>query len=112
MCSLTGGSYVAPMRDDALINYFKLFLATGVRERRKLLVSGADAGCDNVGNRPSCLCHKRAIAIGYVCSVCLSVFCYRVDACMMCGQRFVGPTPTGARVQPIPKGGDPADARK
>lgn len=40
--------------------------------------------------RASCFCHKRPIDIGFVCSVCLSIFCEKLPACITCGADFSG----------------------
>ena len=37
--------------------------------------------------RASCFCHKRPVSVGFVCSVCLSIFCERRAACA-CGADF------------------------
>lgn len=36
----------------------------------------------------TCMCHRRPLHMGYVCSVCLSVFCEAVPACLTCGAEF------------------------
>jgi len=38
--------------------------------------------------RASCFCHKRPLSIGYVCSVCLSIFCKQLPQCAICGTTF------------------------
>ena len=40
--------------------------------------------------RASCFCHKRSIDIGFVCSVCLSIFCEKLPHCITCGADFMG----------------------
>lgn len=38
--------------------------------------------------RASCFCHRRPIDQGFVCSVCLSVYCERLPECTTCGTSF------------------------
>ena len=42
----------------------------------------------SVDLRASCFCHKRIIDFGFVCSVCLSIFCEKLGACTTCGTEF------------------------
>ena len=44
----------------------------------------------SVDFRASCFCHKQPIDVGYVCSVCLSIFCEQLPACITCGADFSG----------------------
>ncbi|KAI9836472.1 MAG: hypothetical protein M1819_001504 [Sarea resinae] len=41
----------------------------------------------NVDFRAACFCHKRVVDVGYVCSICLSIFCQPPAAgeCLTCG---------------------------
>jgi transcription initiation factor TFIIH subunit 3 len=45
-------------------------------------------GIPVVDSRASCFCHKRPLELGFVCSVCLSVFCRFCAVCPTCGSRF------------------------
>lgn len=38
--------------------------------------------------RAACFCHKQVVDIGYVCSVCLSIFCKPVTVCPTCHTSF------------------------
>uniref|UniRef100_A0A7S0RY66 General transcription and DNA repair factor IIH subunit TFB4 n=1 Tax=Chlamydomonas leiostraca TaxID=1034604 RepID=A0A7S0RY66_9CHLO len=38
--------------------------------------------------RASCFCHKQPVDVGYVCSVCLSIFCQPTNDCAICGTQF------------------------
>lgn len=42
----------------------------------------------HVDFRAACFCHKKVIDIGYVCSVCLSIFCEKIPECTTCGSAF------------------------
>ena len=81
---ITRGAYVKPTRGDGLLQY--LLSTAGVDlYSRKYMKLPAARGIDF---RASCFCHKRPVAVGFVCSVCLSIFCERVDACQTCGADF------------------------
>ncbi|WWC92533.1 uncharacterized protein L201_007492 [Kwoniella dendrophila CBS 6074] len=43
---------------------------------------------DAVGFRAVCFCHHKTLDIGFVCSVCLSIFCEPRPVCLMCKTRF------------------------
>jgi len=45
-------------------------------------------GQDRVDLRAACFCHKRPVDEGYVCSVCLSIFCTPRATCGTCGVAF------------------------
>lgn len=42
----------------------------------------------SVDFRASCFCHQKLIDTGYVCSVCLSVFCAQTETCTTCDAKF------------------------
>ncbi len=41
----------------------------------------------SIDMRGACFCHRRSIDVGFVCSVCLSVFCEFKPICGTCGAR-------------------------
>lgn len=38
--------------------------------------------------RAACFCHKRLLDVGFVCSICLSIYCQFVPKCATCHTRF------------------------
>jgi len=38
--------------------------------------------------RAACFCHKRLVEVGFVCSVCLSIYCQFMPKCLTCQTRF------------------------
>jgi len=81
---LTGGSYVSPSRRDALLQYLAMcFLAPGAI--RNILALPMQ---ERVDLRAACFCHKDIVDIGYVCSVCLSIFCAPKPVCTTCRTKF------------------------
>ncbi|KAI9313810.1 TFIIH subunit Tfb4/p34 [Dichotomocladium elegans] len=43
---------------------------------------------DQVDFRAACFCHKKIVDIGYVCSVCLSIYCSWSPVCSTCKTKF------------------------
>lgn len=87
---ITKGAYVKPVKGEGLLQYL-LSTASVDLHSRKFLKLPATRGVDF---RASCFCHKRPIASGFVCSVCLSIFCETRDACDTCGADFTATAAT------------------
>ena len=49
---------------------------------------GARLKMSKVDFRATCFCHRTMIDIGFVCSVCLSIFCKKMKICMTCQTDF------------------------
>lgn len=81
---LTSGYYFNIHNTDDLkkIILARLLVDTSLREEMKL------PRLATVSNKATCFCHKRLISVGYVCSVCLSVFCEPSSLCQVCGVTF------------------------
>ncbi|KAJ2778887.1 RNA polymerase II transcription factor B subunit 4 [Coemansia interrupta] len=45
-------------------------------------------GNERTDFRATCFCHKRIVDIGFVCSVCLSIFCRMTPVCSTCHTKF------------------------
>ncbi|KAJ2702650.1 RNA polymerase II transcription factor B subunit 4 [Coemansia spiralis] len=45
-------------------------------------------GNELIDFRATCFCHKRVVDIGFVCSVCLSIFCQMAPVCSTCQTKF------------------------
>ncbi|KIY74425.1 Tfb4-domain-containing protein [Cylindrobasidium torrendii FP15055 ss-10] len=81
---LTGGSYIYLERRDALLQYLVMTFLSSPSVRKILSVPTQD----KVDFRAACFCHKNIVDIGFVCSVCLSIFCKPVPVCSTCRTKF------------------------
>lgn len=81
---ITGGVYLKPQLLDGLFQYLSTVFATDLYSRGFLQLP-KPAGVDF---RASCFCHKNTIDMGYICSVCLSIFCKHQKKCSTCGSTF------------------------
>ncbi|KAF7840301.1 general transcription and DNA repair factor IIH subunit TFB4-like [Senna tora] len=79
---ITGGIYYRPPQLDGLFQYLSMVFATDLHSRAFLRLPKS-VGVDF---RASCFCHKQTIDMGYVCSVCLSIFCEHHQKCSTCGK--------------------------
>jgi transcription initiation factor TFIIH subunit 3 len=78
-CDITGGIYFKLPPTGLLQHLFWLFLP-GVKDRKKLALPDRPP----VDYRASCFCHHNLVDVGFVCSVCLSVFCKFSPICSTC----------------------------
>ncbi|KAJ7178361.1 TFIIH subunit Tfb4/p34 [Mycena crocata] len=81
---LTGGSYIFLERRDALLQYLIMSFLPPLSIRKTLSVPTQE----QVDFRAACFCHKNIIDIGFVCSVCLSIFCQPLPVCTTCRTKF------------------------
>ncbi|EEC72394.1 hypothetical protein OsI_05675 [Oryza sativa Indica Group] len=81
---ITGGVYLKPQELNGLFQYLAAVFATDLHSRTFLRLPKT-LGVDF---RASCFCHKKTIDMGYVCSVCLSIFCKYHKKCSTCGSEF------------------------
>ncbi|KAG5524747.1 hypothetical protein RHGRI_031427 [Rhododendron griersonianum] len=78
---ITGGVYLKPQQLDGLFQYLSTVFASDLYSRNFLQLP-KPVGVDF---RASCFCHKNTIDMGYICSVCLSIFCKHHKNCSTCG---------------------------
>ncbi|CAL1616615.1 unnamed protein product [Knipowitschia caucasica] len=83
-CDITGGLYLKIPQKAALAQYL-LWVFLPDLEQRSQLVLPPPA---HVDYRAACFCHRNLIEIGYVCSVCLSIFCNFSPICTTCETAF------------------------
>ncbi|XP_043713115.1 general transcription and DNA repair factor IIH subunit TFB4-like isoform X2 [Telopea speciosissima] len=99
---ITGGVYLKPQLPDGLFQYLSTVFATDLLSRNFLRLP-KPAGVDF---RASCFCHKKTIDMGYICSVCLSIFCKHHKKCSTCGSVFgqaLGDTTSTVRKRKTPE---------
>src|ERR1700761_7346129 len=82
----TGGIYMA-LDDNSrpgLLQYLMFAYLPDQAARAHLVVPGEGEGVDF---RAACFCHRRIVNIGFVCSICLSIFCEPLqdNICLTCG---------------------------
>ncbi|KAF4621238.1 hypothetical protein D9613_000421 [Agrocybe pediades] len=81
---LTGGAYLYLERREALLQYLIMAFLPSPSIRKVLAVPTQD----KIDFRAACFCHKNIVDIGYVCSVCLSIFCQPLPVCSTCRTKF------------------------
>ncbi|KIJ67969.1 hypothetical protein HYDPIDRAFT_25422 [Hydnomerulius pinastri MD-312] len=81
---LTDGSYIYLERRDALLQYLIMTFLSPPSIRKVIAVPKQD----KIDFRAACFCHKNIVDIGFVCSVCLSIFCQPVPVCSTCRTKF------------------------
>ncbi|KAK4572867.1 hypothetical protein RGQ29_031032 [Quercus rubra] len=81
---ITGGVYQKPQQLDGLFQYLSTVFATDLHSRTFLQLPKS-VGVDFCA---SCFCHKKTIDMGYICSICLSIFYKHHKKCSTCGCGF------------------------
>ncbi|XP_062873741.1 general transcription factor IIH subunit 3 [Trichomycterus rosablanca] len=88
-CDITGGLYLRIPKKIALAQYLLWVFLPDADQRSQLLLPPPV----HVDYRAACFCHRSLIEIGYVCSVCLSIFCNFSPICTTCETAFKIPLP-------------------
>lgn len=86
----TGGIYLAlttPTARAGLLQYLMFAYLPDQSARAHLILPGESEGVDF---RAACFCHRRVVDVGFVCSICLSIFCEPLadGECLTCGSRL------------------------
>ncbi|KAI1506664.1 TFIIH subunit Tfb4/p34 [Biscogniauxia marginata] len=84
---ITGGTYLPAAANPRGLLSFLMFGFLADADARAALVAPTQ---DSVDFRAACFCHRDVVDTGFVCSVCLSIFCEPPpDAeCLTCGTRL------------------------
>ena len=81
---ITGGTYHFVENTSALLELILWIYLPDQNIRHKLqLPSNVE-----IDYRAACFCHKKLVEIGFVCSVCLSIYCQFIPKCSTCQTRF------------------------
>ncbi|KAK3625296.1 RNA polymerase II transcription factor B subunit 4 [Elasticomyces elasticus] len=86
----TGGIYLSlttPVQRAGLLQYLMFAFLPDPAARENLVMPGETEGVDF---RAACFCHKRVVDVGFVCSICLSIFCEPLGdgTCLLCGSHL------------------------
>ncbi|OOF97438.1 hypothetical protein ASPCADRAFT_206267 [Aspergillus carbonarius ITEM 5010] len=82
----TKGIYMALEEPKGLLQYLMMGFLPDQRSRRHLVLPTRV----DVDFRAACFCHRRVVDVGFVCSICLSIFCEPLGdgVCLTCGSRL------------------------
>lgn len=85
----TGGIYMA-LNDNSRAGFLQYLMFAYLPDeaaRNNLIVPGEGEGVDF---RAACFCHRKVVDIGFVCSICLSIFCEPLhdSTCLTCGSHL------------------------
>ncbi|XP_065830417.1 general transcription factor IIH subunit 3-like [Oscarella lobularis] len=81
---LTGGMYLRVPEPKALLQYLMWVFLPDASIRNTLVFPSRAL----VDYRAACFCHRKLVEVGFVCSVCLSIFCQFNPVCLTCNSRF------------------------
>jgi transcription initiation factor TFIIH subunit 3 len=84
---ITGGIFLSASSNPRGLLSYLMFGFLADTEARKSLVTPTQ---DSVDFRAACFCHRRVVDTGYVCSICLSIFCEMPEnaECLTCGTKL------------------------
>ncbi|KAJ2812405.1 RNA polymerase II transcription factor B subunit 4 [Coemansia furcata] len=82
---ITGGNYLKVDTNGESMLQTLMFTCLADHYTREVLVAPTN---ETIDFRATCFCHKRVVDIGYVCSVCLSIFCELAPVCSTCQTKF------------------------
>ncbi|XP_054163882.1 general transcription factor IIH subunit 3-like [Oppia nitens] len=89
-CDLTDGTYLKVPNIASFLEYLLWCLLPDAETRTKLVLPVRQ----KVSHSAACFCHRNIIDTGFVCSVCLSIFCTFSPICSTCHTIFkLGPIP-------------------
>lgn len=72
------------LSSGAVLQYLMQSLTADTSTRSILSIHQPQA----IDFRASCFCHRVSVETGFVCSVCLAIFCSKSTSCSICGTQF------------------------
>ncbi|XP_048582166.1 general transcription factor IIH subunit 3 [Nematostella vectensis] len=85
---ITGGVYLKIPETQALLQYLMWLYLPDFSTRAMMVLPSST----QIDYRAACFCHKKLVDVGFVCSVCLSIYCNPIPICRTCQTRFKLPT--------------------
>lgn len=85
---ITNGIYFKVEQICGLLEYLLWIYLPDANLREKLTLPSIV----QIDYRAACFCHKQLVDIGFVCSVCLSIYCQFMPKCLTCQTRFKLPS--------------------
>ncbi|KAG5941891.1 hypothetical protein E4U53_007319 [Claviceps sorghi] len=85
-CFNTNGTFLVASNPQGLLTYLMFGLIADT-EARQLLIAPTH---DTIDFRAACFCHGKVVDTGFVCSICLSIFCEipQNAECLTCGTQL------------------------
>ncbi|KAM0716874.1 hypothetical protein Q7P37_006726 [Cladosporium fusiforme] len=83
-------SATTPTAHAGLLQTLMLAFLPDPTARANLILPSQASGSAGVDFRAACFCHRRIVDVGFVCSICLSIFCEPVPdgTCLTCGSHL------------------------
>ncbi|KAF5284301.1 hypothetical protein FQA39_LY04594 [Lamprigera yunnana] len=94
-CDITGGLYLKIPQLQGLLQYLLWVFLPEPPIRPKLVLPPPV----KVDYRAACFCHQEMVDVGFVCSVCLSIFCKFSPICTTCHTVFKMPGPLAVKLK-------------
>lgn len=85
-CFNTNGTFLQAAHPKGLLSYLMFGLISDTEARQALITPTHDT----VDFRAACFCHGKVVDTGFVCSICLSIFCELPEdaQCFTCGNKL------------------------
>ncbi|KAH7320233.1 TFIIH subunit Tfb4/p34 [Stachybotrys elegans] len=85
-CFNTNGAFVRAENLQGILSYLMFGLIPDTEARESVIIPTHDT----VDFRAACFCHGKVVDTGFVCSICLSIFCELPDnsECLTCGTKL------------------------
>ncbi|UNI19815.1 RNA polymerase II transcription factor B subunit 4 [Purpureocillium takamizusanense] len=85
-CFNTDGTFLAASNPQGLLTYLMFGLVADTEARKSLITPTHD----KIDFRAACFCHGKVVDTGFVCSICLSIFCELPEdaICLTCGTKL------------------------
>ena len=81
---ITSGQYLRVTQPAGLLEYLMWVFLPDQKARKSLEMPPPS----HVDYRAACFCHRQLVDVGFVCSVCLSIFCQFTPICQTCQSHF------------------------
>ncbi|XP_075266208.1 general transcription factor IIH subunit 3-like isoform X2 [Convolutriloba macropyga] len=86
MSALSNGTFFkCPEDANKILHFLSAHFLMSAEFREKKLIKPSSQLLDY---KASCFCHRRLVDVGWICSVCLSVFCAFTPICITCSSIF------------------------
>lgn len=81
---MSGGVHISPKEGTQIGTFLEYVFGVDPSIRRTLSLPEPSS----IDLRPDCFCHATSISDGFVCSVCLGIFCKFIPICPICRTKF------------------------